>query len=274
MGSKLIVSTAAVALVIASYSASAAPLIYDGFDYTAGTPLDTQNGGTGFANAWQAAQPDYAIASGSLSFGNLQTSGNHVQFTEDNLAVAEMQRPIFNPGFGAAGTTMWASMLIRPDADVTNTLIWAQFGDLYFGRARFDAPLNYQVWEPDTSTLQFSSVPIVTGQTAFIAIRFDFNADPLANDTVTFYFDPTPGVTPSSGGIVVSDINIDASGFAAFGANGAAYSFDELRIGETFQDVSPLAGVPEPSTWAMMLIGFASLGFAGYKRMRKTIIAA
>ena len=26
--------------------------------------------------------------------------------------------------------------------------------------------------------------------------------------------------------------------------------------------------VPEPSTWAMMLIGFAGLGFAGYRRRR------
>jgi hypothetical protein len=27
--------------------------------------------------------------------------------------------------------------------------------------------------------------------------------------------------------------------------------------------------VPEPSTWAMMLLGFAGLGFAGYRRSRK-----
>jgi hypothetical protein len=27
--------------------------------------------------------------------------------------------------------------------------------------------------------------------------------------------------------------------------------------------------VPEPSTWAMMLIGFAGLGFVGYRRTRK-----
>ena len=26
--------------------------------------------------------------------------------------------------------------------------------------------------------------------------------------------------------------------------------------------------VPEPSTWAMMLVGFAGLGFAGYRRAR------
>ena len=26
--------------------------------------------------------------------------------------------------------------------------------------------------------------------------------------------------------------------------------------------------VPEPSTWAMMLLGFAGLGFAGYRKAR------
>ena len=28
--------------------------------------------------------------------------------------------------------------------------------------------------------------------------------------------------------------------------------------------------VPEPSTWAMMLIGFAGLGFVGYRRALRT----
>jgi hypothetical protein len=32
--------------------------------------------------------------------------------------------------------------------------------------------------------------------------------------------------------------------------------------------VTPVAGVPEPSTWAMMLVGFAGLSFAGYRRTR------
>jgi PEP-CTERM motif len=31
-----------------------------------------------------------------------------------------------------------------------------------------------------------------------------------------------------------------------------------------------VAGVPEPSTWAMMLIGFAGLGFTGYRASRKS----
>jgi hypothetical protein len=32
----------------------------------------------------------------------------------------------------------------------------------------------------------------------------------------------------------------------------------------------PPNGVPEPSTWAMMLVGFAGLGFAGYRASRKS----
>jgi hypothetical protein len=32
--------------------------------------------------------------------------------------------------------------------------------------------------------------------------------------------------------------------------------------------------VPEPSTWAMVLLGFASLGFAGYRRRHKLAGAA
>jgi hypothetical protein len=27
-----------------------------------------------------------------------------------------------------------------------------------------------------------------------------------------------------------------------------------------------IVAVPEPSTWAMMLLGFAGLGYAGYRR--------
>jgi PEP-CTERM motif len=33
---------------------------------------------------------------------------------------------------------------------------------------------------------------------------------------------------------------------------------------------APAPGVPEPSTWAMMLLGFAGLSFAGYRKTRKS----
>jgi hypothetical protein len=36
---------------------------------------------------------------------------------------------------------------------------------------------------------------------------------------------------------------------------------------------TPISGVPEPSTWAMMLLGFAGLGFAFRQSRRKVSFA-
>ncbi len=33
------------------------------------------------------------------------------------------------------------------------------------------------------------------------------------------------------------------------------------------------SAVPEPSTWAMMIFGFAGLGFIGYRQARKPMCA-
>jgi PEP-CTERM motif-containing protein/fibronectin-binding protein len=40
------------------------------------------------------------------------------------------------------------------------------------------------------------------------------------------------------------------------------------------QMVVGLSAVPEPSTWAMLVLGFAGLGYAGFHRQRKTSVAA
>jgi hypothetical protein len=34
------------------------------------------------------------------------------------------------------------------------------------------------------------------------------------------------------------------------------------------------ASVPEPSTWAMMILGFVGVGFMGYRRSRKSLAVA
>ena len=52
-------------------------------------------------------------------------------------------------------------------------------------------------------------------------------------------------------------------------ACGTGPIFDEI-IGSSSLDLYVERGVPEPSTWAMMLIGFAGLGFAGWRSTRKT----
>jgi PEP-CTERM motif len=50
---------------------------------------------------------------------------------------------------------------------------------------------------------------------------------------------------------------------AEFGAIGTYQSIDDLGL--VTMTVSAVA-TPEPSTWAMLLIGFSGLGFAGYRK--------
>jgi PEP-CTERM motif len=67
-------------------------------------------------------------------------------------------------------------------------------------------------------------------------------------------------------------IGVSFSGTAesvVFGGSANFIGFDNITIGAS----SP-GGTPEPSTWAMMLIGFAGLGFAGYRSSRKTAALA
>jgi hypothetical protein len=62
--------------------------------------------------------------------------------------------------------------------------------------------------------------------------------------------------------------------------------FDEIRLKSycavgcpdgldvaAFDSIAAVASVPEPSTWAMMILGFAGIGFMAYRRSRKNAIA-
>ena len=51
-------------------------------------------------------------------------------------------------------------------------------------------------------------------------------------------------------------------------ANPLSGSFGEVTTSNRLKGSWTVAAVPEPSTWALMLLGFAGLGFAGYRRGR------
>ncbi len=48
---------------------------------------------------------------------------------------------------------------------------------------------------------------------------------------------------------------------------------DPLIDGVSFQQIA-VGAVPEPSTWVMLIAGFAGIGFMGYRRRRKAAVAA
>jgi hypothetical protein len=84
---------------------------------------------------------------------------------------------------------------------------------------------------------------------------------------------PKPTMPPLFAGDLQTWTRTDGAG---------ALAPDWSRIGTDITDQGPfnaafsLTGlvVPEPSTWAMMLVGFAGLGYAGWRAQRKTTTAA
>lgn len=57
---------------------------------------------------------------------------------------------------------------------------------------------------------------------------------------------------------------------------GGSYAKDDVNdVGASFEfSTSPVGGVPEPSTWAMMILGFAGIGFMASRRKNKPAFLA
>jgi hypothetical protein len=257
------VRTLALALACTA-SAAASTIIYDGFSYPAGSGLDTQSGGTGFSNAWFSTS-DFSIANGSIAPLNLATTGNHVSFQQATLAGEQADRSTLFSGIGANGTTSWLGFVLRPDNDPTTDIFYLTLAPLQIGKVSATDANVYAVH--GLSGKQLTSVPMVQGAAVFVAVKLDFNANPNANDTVSVYFNPTPGLpAPDTTPIVVTDINFvgGISDLFLFAGNHTAFSFDEPRFGDSYADVAP----GSPFGW--FELGHAKVGSNGTPHLSGT----
>lgn len=142
----------------------------------------------------------------------------------------------------------------------------------------------------NTPQLAAASFNALQGLNAANAITLNFNAmdvSPNANGDNGIFF----SITDSSNTTVfTSALGTDATSVTIGGgvlSAGQSYTFELLfddRIVQdnleqfydthTFGSFSTAAGaVPEPATWAMLLIGFAGVGFAGYRGARRKATA-
>jgi hypothetical protein len=69
-----------------------------------------------------------------------------------------------------------------------------------------------------------------------------------------------------------ADATTELLSFLAWGDNGSTVNLPPMAFLSGVD--SPPGLVPEPSTWAMMIIGFVGLGFVGHRQMKKRTAAA
>jgi len=129
-----------------------------------------------------------------------------------------------------------------------NSITGTAEGQTITGLSTYDSPSNV-VYPPSppnigVDTLGFSFT--VADGTAFNVYEDDGNY--------------TPG-TPFACGAVYCIVGPGAPS-TVDASNDPVSTLDSFTV--------TVAAVPEPSTWAMMVLGFAGLGFAGYRRSRKS----
>jgi hypothetical protein len=74
-------------------------------------------------------------------------------------------------------------------------------------------------------------------------------------------------VTPADGVYGELSLSGGSIGYVQFGTNGSVFVADDLSFNTS-------RGVPEMSTWTMLLAGFAGLGLAGYRRTRRPALSS
>ena len=105
-----------------------------------------------------------------------------------------------------------------------------------------------------------------------------FGNPPFPTYHVSFGSDPDLPAIPS-GAIdltTVPDQGLHANPYPEIGKQelvGTTLKANGVKVDQFFI-TSDINGVPEASTWTMLLIGFAGLGLAGYRRARKRTVAA
>ncbi len=116
--------------------------------------------------------------------------------------------------------------------------------------------------------------PITAGFTAGGAVQEDgfgnftqsltYAGAPMAVQLLTFEIDVASGFLLSAG-----EFGLSTSPNHGNGGTGALFAADITNANGITGPVGALtltAAVPEPSTWAMLLLGFAGVGFAAYRR--------
>lgn len=230
--------------------ASAAELVYEPFDYTAAAPLSLLEGGTGWGAPWTDDISSGAISSSGMSYTD--TLGNALSVSGLGL---ETTGSITTRNFRsvAAGvlTDVWISFLYQLPA--TNSLFegitFYRGGTALFSISNpsIDASatisLGNSVANSSVSTQKGSF-----GTTHFVVLHLTEAGGSGGADKVEAFIDPVFAANPSQPDATILAANFDFDTVRIAGQNGATLFVDELRIGDTFADVSPHTPGADPDS--------------------------
>lgn len=190
-------------------------------------------------------------------------------------------------GTGGAGCTGTDEAMVFLDAAKDVTLGFGQIGgnhaiptmqlvsDGGMLNMTVDLANGFGTITPSQGFSTFNGLDITIPGFTFTDILFDAQLTPTSSPTDAFTISTFSGAHISDGVGDETDAADTDKQFAAFAVGGAfdevniqsLTGFDEIKHIE-ISGLTPLAAIPEPSTWAMFVAGFGLMGLLGWKRSR------
>ena len=164
-------------------------------------------------------------------------------------AMAETVITSFTQPDGGVTTGLYSG-IVHITVSGTGMSLGSDLNDAFY---LFD-PQNPAVHDPNYYQLSFSTstlVPFAPGQDA---VNFILGGLPVYNPSHVYSFDL------DTGSAVLTQLHFGVSD-GNFADNSGSFTIE-------------VSAVPEPSTWAMMILGFAGLGFMAYRRKNKMALNA
>lgn len=287
------------ALCVGTAPSHAALLAYEPFDYPADSQLQGAGGAElGFdpGSTWSienngpntgTATTNADVLAGGMSFGELQVTGNKGRYATDNAGqeTKAIMRPI---DFSVTTGTVWVSYLYRANASNNNTgrglgifdnagsrdftalgkrNATTGAGVVGYGTAVGNSGAGLTIATPYLIIASFENVGAATGAaTMWMVSESEFSVFD-DDDVITL-----AELNSIDAGRIASVDNL--SGTPAVNADGTlgivtvdttatsrhAWWFDELRVGTTLADVTP---IPEPSAAVFLALGLLALTSRG-----------
>lgn len=248
----LALGTVLALVVLGSTSALAKVIAVERAEYGTTTSINGLNGGYGWASAWSG---NNNVVAGSLTRASVPTAGQRFSTDANNVASFRLLATAGNGSlltpsgeFGKEGTTMWVSCLMRRDADspagsgrYAGLSLFHNGGaeELLIGVPWEAANWGIHVHDLGASAPGLSSTAIVNGSTVWLVVRLTFGVSGTS-DRVELFVNPNPTVTPTTPSVTKNGANIQFTLLRlASGSTTTAISVDELRVGTTWEDVSP-----------------------------------
>lgn len=243
---------------------------YEGFNYPTGSGnLSGQNGGFGWGGSWQtvnngasSVQGSSLVAGASAPSGYDSLSIGNSAFTPNNTRSGRRLDTSLGGSFGlkgyvdgngnigASGKTIYIGFMQQPNGNTSYYEFEFHRGDLGDpGRVAGvgnDSGGNTDVYLRVPSAGQTSIGPGSTSVN-FYVVRIDFLG---GNDTVSVYQNSTSATEPVTPTLTLTgagDLSFNGISFGCFN-NGRTVAHDEIRVGETWADVTS-PGTYSTGTW-------------------------